>query len=247
MRRFLIPFLFAAAPALAHDFWIEPSDFHPVKGSSVAFALRAGESFRGEPVVRDEAFVASFVAIDDAGTRPVTGTDGADPAGSLVIRSAATVVVYRGRPRFIKLDAERFEAYLREEGLEAIVLERRRRGESHLPGREIYSRCAKALLGPVRPNRAGLDLELIAEPLASGAQFRLEYGGSPLAGSLVVAIHRDDPSARLSARTDREGRVRLPLTRSGVWLVKSVHMIRAPAASGADWESLWASLTFEKR
>ena len=35
------------------------------------------------------------------------------------------------------------------------------------------------------------------------------------------------------------------LTPPGVWLVKAVHMVPAPAASGADWESLWASLTFE--
>jgi hypothetical protein len=30
-----------------------------------------------------------------------------------------------------------------------------------------------------------------------------------------------------------------------VWLVKAVHMVPAPAGSGADWESIWASLTFK--
>ena len=29
------------------------------------------------------------------------------------------------------------------------------------------------------------------------------------------------------------------------WLVKAVHMVQAPAGTDADWESLWASLTFE--
>jgi len=37
----------------------------------------------------------------------------------------------------------------------------------------------------------------------------------------------------------------LGLPRPGVWLVKVVHMVPAPKDTGADWESLWASLTFE--
>ena len=34
------------------------------------------------------------------------------------------------------------------------------------------------------------------------------------------------------------------LPRAGAWLIKAVHMIRAPSDAGADWESFWASLTF---
>ena len=57
---------------------------------------------------------------------------------------------------------------------------------------------------------------------------------------------RDTPDARVTARTDAQGRARLRLDRPGVWLVKAVHMIPAPAGAGADWESFWASLTFER-
>ena len=32
---------------------------------------------------------------------------------------------------------------------------------------------------------------------------------------------------------------------AGVWLIKSVQMIDAPRGSNAEWESLWASLTFD--
>ncbi len=58
-------------------------------------------------------------------------------------------------------------------------------------------------------------------------------------------MNRDDPTRRLSARSDRSGRALFALTAGGVWLVKAVHMVPAPAGSGADWESLWASLTLE--
>jgi hypothetical protein len=30
-----------------------------------------------------------------------------------------------------------------------------------------------------------------------------------------------------------------------MWLVKSVHMVPAPAGANAEWASFWASLTFE--
>ena len=46
------------------------------------------------------------------------------------------------------------------------------------------------------------------------------------------------------ARSDTDGRVRLPLQRAGRWLVKAVHMVPAPAGANAEWASYWASLTF---
>ncbi len=56
---------------------------------------------------------------------------------------------------------------------------------------------------------------------------------------------RSDPSVRLTAYSDVRGEFSLALPRAGVWLIKSVHMVRASFFSDADWYSLWASLTFE--
>jgi len=74
---------------------------------------------------------------------------------------------------------------------------------------------------------------------------RLTYENQPLAGALVVAVNRLRPSEKLSARSDRDGRVRFRLPRAGAWLIKAVHMVEAQSAAGADWVSYWASLTFE--
>ena len=60
-----------------------------------------------------------------------------------------------------------------------------------------------------------------------------------------MAINRRNPSEKLSARTDNDGRVRFRLPADGMWLVKAVHMIPAPAGANAEWASFWASLTFE--
>ena len=79
---------------------------------------------------------------------------------------------------------------------------------------------------------------------ASPVRLRLLFEGKPLAGALVTAIDRE--GIRLTARSDAHGRVAIALPKPGVWLVKSVWMVPAPAGSDVDWESLWASLTFER-
>jgi uncharacterized GH25 family protein len=75
----------------------------------------------------------------------------------------------------------------------------------------------------------------------------LTWQNRPKAGTLVVAINRLNPMEKVSARTDSDGRVHLRLRAEGMWMIKAVHMIPAPAGSGADWMSYWASLTFERR
>ncbi len=98
--------------------------------------------------------------------------------------------------------------------------------------------------------RLGLPLELVPETdpytLAGGGRLPLLllYEGKPLAGAWVEARSNARPE-RVSGRTDAAGRVTLELPGPGFWLVKAVHMVDAPAGSGADWESWWASLTFD--
>ena len=86
-------------------------------------------------------------------------------------------------------------------------------------------------------------LELVAErnPYAIRAgqdlPVRLTYENRPLPGALVVAMNRLHPSDKLTARTDQDGRVRFRLRPGGMWLVKAVHMVPAPAGTNAEWAS----------
>jgi uncharacterized GH25 family protein len=252
----------AAQPAAGHDFWLAPSRFEPAPGELVTVGLRVGEPWiedtavesAGEPVVRDPGRIERFAVVGPAGERPVPGADGADPAG--LLRPPAPgryTVVYRSLPTAITLDAARFDAYLAEEGLDGVLAARADRGAGAEPGRERFSRCAKALLRvgdsastPDRP--LGLRLELVAgaDPyaLAGGGELPLSllFDGAPLAGSLVEAY--GPGGRRRAARSGADGRVRFDLDAAGPWLVTAVHMVPAPAASGADWESVWASLAF---
>lgn len=243
---------------MGHEFWIELSSYHLPPGSLAGVALRVGEGFEGDPVVRERSRFESFLAIGPAGAVDLAGMEGHDPAGFVRPAEPGTYIIgYRGRPSRIDLEADRFESYLREKGLEGIIEKRASRGEKLALGREVYSRCAKAILvvGEGPPGGGGrilgLPLEIVPETDVPGAgpspvRFRILYRGAPLAGALVGAIRRGDPDSRIEARSDGEGRVLLDMDRPGVWLVDTVHMIEADRNAGADWESLWASLTLER-
>ena len=69
--------------------------------------------------------------------------------------------------------------------------------------------------------------------------------GRPLAGALVTARDNRESAKPVSTRTDEQGRAVLRLADPGMWVVDTVDMFAAPADSGADWESVWASLSFE--
>lgn len=243
MRLLAAATLLLAATANAHDFWIEPSTFTPAAGETVAIRLRVGEHLKGEPVPRRAARIERFFATSDSGTREVPGQNDRDPAGVVAIRDAGTTVVaYRSRPTRTELAAETFESYLREEGLEQII---ERRNGSTAPASEIYSRAAKTLLqsvgGQTRDRALGLRLELVRD----GNAFQVLFEGKPLRDALVVALRRG--AEPLRARSDADGRVTFANLGKGEWLVKTVHMIPAPPATNAEWESIWASLTFAVR
>jgi uncharacterized GH25 family protein len=243
--------LFAYARVAAHDFWIEPSTFSTAAGAPLSFALRVGEHFKGDPVPRQAAMIERFVIAGPDGVRDVIGREGSDPAGFTSIAApGAYVIGYRSRPTSLEQDAAKFEKYLHEEGLERISDQRKQAGRSNMPGLEIFSRCAKTIVSSsaeaLKDQTLGLRLELIAEKITPGkpSTFRLLYEGQPLEGALVVAIPKDTPMQKLTVRSNKAGRVTLTMP-GGVWLVKAVHMVPAPRETGAEWESLWASTTFE--
>jgi uncharacterized GH25 family protein len=165
------------------------------------------------------------------------------------------VIGYRSRPSPVTLPADTFTAYLKEEGLDAVIAARARSHASEREGRELFSRAAKSLVrsgdAGAGDRMLGFPIELVAErnpyQITSGEPLpvRLVYQHAPLAGALVVAFNQRHPYQKQRVRSDRDGRATFTIDEPGRWLVKAVHMVPAPAGSKADWESFWASLTFE--
>ena len=258
--RLAAAFLLWAAPCAAHDFWIEVSNARPPLNGLVSVRLRVGMQFKGDPVPRLQALYRRFTVIDASGEHPLIGQEGMEPAGYLraSIPGLATVIYYSA-PSEVELDGAKFEAYLKDEGLDAISAIRARRGDTAKPAKDAFVRCAKALVDVGGQGEAGYDkvaglpLELVAErdpcDVKPGGSLpvRLLFNGRPLQGALVVALNQADPTLKVEVRTDRHGRANLPLGKGGSWLIKAVHMIPAAPELHADWQSFWASLTFTTR
>ena len=251
--------LLVTAPLLAHDMWIEPMTFSPQTGEIVGVKLRVGQDLLGDPLPRTTSLINQFIVEDSEGRKPLVGRDGSDPAGFLRVAAPGLLVIgYNSNPSSVELTPEKFNQYVKEEGLDTIAALRASRNETGSKAREIFSRCAKSLVlsGPASEtagdHRLGFTLELVAErnpyTLRAGQDLpvRLTYENRPLVGALVVAMNRLNPSEKVTARTDKDGRVRLRLRPGGMWLIKAVHMIPAPASANAEWASYWASLTFEQ-
>lgn len=241
----------------AHDFWVQPSAFTPSPEAVLPVRLFVGDYFRGEPFARRASLIERFVAVGPHGEAQIVGLEGSDPAGYVrLIRSGLHALAYRSRRSFTRLGAKQFEAYLAEEGLERISRERAAEGHADRAVREAFSRCAKALVqvGEIDSTAGdrpiGLELELVADKnpyaLSIGEKLpvRLLYQGKPLAGALVAAVNRNDVAGRTATRTNQDGKAVLTLDRKGLWMIRAVHMVRPDAGVEADWESLWASLTF---
>jgi len=245
-----------AAPA--HEFWVEPSRFNLEPGGRIGVRLCVGDGFEGWSLARDPRRIERFVAAGAMGDVPVVGLDGSDPAG--VVRLAAPggyIVTYSSNRAFTVVPAAEFDRYVDEKGLEKSLAERGRQGAKRGSVREAYSRHSKALVNVGNPHAGafdratGLRLELVAESSLSrvdadaSRSFRLLHEGKPLVGALVTATRPGTADADLKVRTDSAGRARFRLHAPGMWRIAAAHLLVAPDNIASDWESLWASLTFE--
>lgn len=246
-------------PAVAHDFWIEPSTFRPARGEEMTLRLRIGDDFAGETYARDGDLLDAFVLAGPAGSQQVGGRNGDEPAGRVKPDADGLCIAgYRSRPMYLEIEGAKFEEYLWKEGLEQVVKTRHARGQNAKPGRELFSRCAKALVVAGTGSTGGFDrslgfrLEIIPEknplPLAAGGSLplRVLFDGRPCPDLLLTAISTNAPTRRIQARTDAEGRASLVLPDRSTWLLKTVHIFPAADTKKADWESLWATFIFSQ-
>jgi hypothetical protein len=193
-----------SAPAAAHDFWIQPATFQPESGALLPVQALVGELGVGKAVERHDDRIARFVLVGPGFERPVAGRDGALPIGLVRVAppdwrlgaegaplTGLVVLGYRSHHARVEIEPDKFEEYLRLEGLEPILALRGERGASALPAREAYSRCAKALVhvGPAAATAAG------DAGAGGGATSGGESAGDRVLGFTLELVAEQDPSA----------------------------------------------------
>jgi uncharacterized GH25 family protein len=157
---------------------------------------------------------------------------------------------------FIELDAQKFNDYLKEDGLDDILDIRTKTNTLDKPSKEFYSRYVKLLVqagdktDETFKKKTNLRLEIIPQQnpyqLKSGDYITctILFDGKPLPHQMVKIWNKIGNNSILqNAYTEDDGTVKFPISSKGPWMVNTVKM-KASEKPGADWQSFWGSLVF---
>ena len=261
MLRLVVVCVILVAPgiAAAHDFWLYPTTHQLAKPGPIDVRVCLGQPGEVEDLERRPAHIKKFEAYGEGKPVPIAGTPKASPAGRVELTGEHIyTLLYLSNFSGVELPPRAFENYLAEEGLLDIIVQREQLGEAERPGLDSFSRYAKALVrvGNAREGydrRLGLQAELVAivDPFVGGEggflEFELWYLDKKHAGALVELFKIEDKNIApvAKAKSDGDGRVRFVTPGIGRWMVTATTMRRATYPLEGDWESSWASLSFE--
>lgn len=255
--------LCAALTAHGHDMYIVPASFFPAKGATITAGFHVGDSFPESEVSGRLDRLQSPRLVWRGGSAAFSNlrVDGKRDIGDVAVGgSGELIAAVNTLPSLIDLEPEKFTEYLKEEGLTEIIGWRAEHGESAKPGKERYSKYAKSILLSGSSNgfanhTIGYVIEIIPETdpnkLKPGEllPIRVLFRGKPAADLQIESAWagKDVGKTTVVGRTGPDGRVKVPLPAAGLWRIHTIKMERCAEASAADWESYWASLTFELR
>jgi hypothetical protein len=255
-------FVFALALQLgAHDLYLMPERFLVNSGATIEVEFHNGDSFPESEVAPRVARLEQASLLSSSRIAPVVNLhlSGKVVRGSVKVPGPGNLILtVRTTPNFIELEPAKFSAYLKEEGLNGVMEWRSAHHEESRAGRERYTKFAKSILLAGAPDDyyrhpAGLLIEIVPEvnpyTAASNGKFpvRVLFRGesaSDLQMEMSSVTARGSETT-IVGRTDKDGRISAPLKGHGRYRLHTLRMERCSQPSAADWESYWASLTFE--
>ncbi len=250
---------------LAHTFYLLPDAFVVEPGATVKLTRYVDDAFPSEPQDWWPDHIKRFQIIGQNGI-----TDGSSIRPLGIPKSARIrlqdrgnyLLAYESNSYSIKLEPDKFNQYLKQEGLDHILKLRAQKGLNNSEGREKYTRYTKVFLqvGPLQNDLykkiVGHKIEIMPQmnpyrlKVGDKLPVKLQFEGRPLAGALVSATSegfQGKSEYPQRVRTDQDGLASVTLTASGPWLIRTVHMLPCADVKEADWESYWGSITFEVR
>jgi Domain of unknown function (DUF4198) len=257
--------IFLIASAAAHDLFLKFDSFFLKPNAKTTVRLLNGYFNRSEnAVARDRMRDVSVVTPSGDRVNP-PASDWRDENGSALLSLQTSgegtyVAGVSTNPREITLKAAQFNDYLRHDGVPDTLAQRRRDKELAKSARERYSKHVKAIFQVGESKTGGFKTALgyPVEIIPQQNPYDLKIGntievlclkdGKPVADQFVMVGRESNRRviATPSVRADANGVARVKLTGGGKWFVKFIHMTKLNEAN-LDYESKWASLTFEIR
>lgn len=256
--------LLLALPLFAHDLFLKLDRFVVSVNEKVSIKILNGSFMDSEGAV-------AFARLKDVSVVGPTG-DISHPAETNFTKDETTaflnlqpqnegtyLVGLYTMKREIDLKAKDFNGYLEEDGIPDILAERKRAKALNKDVRERYSKHVKTIfqagdkLTDNYKTVLGYPVEIVPQnnPYGLKAGDAFEFlclkDGKPLRNQFVMSGHEDKDGklvAGTNVRTDKNGVAKITLDGVGKWYVKFIQMqpLKEPKL---DYESKWATLTFE--
>lgn len=243
----------------AHEFWMQPKKFLFTVGETMTLDFMVGENFEGElwDLKKERLVKLDQIAAGKTTNLLNLVTPGAGKNLSVTFQEEGTrLFVMQSNNAFIKLDGEKFNAYLKEDGLDDILEHRTRTNTLADSASEHYARCTKLLVqvgdlkGGAFRTIAGLPLEIVpltnpySTSIGSEIKFRVLFNGKPLEFTQVKVWNKGTGKTFVQTlHTEKDGTFTTRLSNSGSWMISTVKMVPSKDPK-ADWQSYWASLVF---
>lgn len=240
------------APAHAHDVWLAKVEQSASIEADVRIGLFIGDHAGAEAMLFSPSGIERMWLTTSHGVHELAATGSQVTLPAANYGNGSRTVAYVSKPSASVLPAAKFDAYLREEHLQSILLERQSMAKPAASGddssmvSERFSRSLKLVLTDAEqaltdcPVGLPLELSIVAADDAN-VVVQATFRGQPLAGAWVDRGGADG-SILAEGVTDDNGRIAL-LRSDGDWVVRATHMLAADEA-GTDWRSWWATTTF---
>ncbi|MEO8171668.1 MAG: DUF4198 domain-containing protein [Sediminibacterium sp.] len=270
MKKIILLFLITIVSlfAWAHEFWFMPNKFFYSIREVARIRFMVGEGFEGENWSGNKEKIQQlFHYTPSEEIIDISEKLSAHPGDSLQLplqEEGTHMVVFNSNNSFISLESEKFNEYLKEDGLDNAARYRKEHNEENKKSTEHYQRSIKTLLQvgykltDACTKTTVLPLDIIPEKnpyaIPSGrsstapvkVRFRVLFQHNPLPGALVKIWYREPgKKAQMDTlRTDKKGWVTAQ-RHVGRYMVSCVYMAHTPDDKEAEWQSYWGSLSFE--
>ncbi|MCP4076772.1 MAG: DUF4198 domain-containing protein [Gammaproteobacteria bacterium] len=242
----------------SHDFWLEAHPFYTKAKKPVDISVHVGNEFIGDSLPNILNWYTDFSLYQKNSKTDIKGELGRDPAGYFTPDQTGTYAIgYQSDFSYVEIDPETFIKYLTDEGLDNAIQFRQKNKLTQTIGKENYIRHAKALVQSgdqfgINNSKINMGYELEIIPLSNPYKKNLNdtlkvkilYQNKPVSNILLTAYSKIRPRQTQSIRSNNKGEASITLDQTGPWLLKAVKIQKINDGK-ANWQSHWASLTFE--
>ena len=242
---------------MSHEFWLQPRKFILQPSEKTNVDVFVGENYEGKKVDATKFTISKMTHyaknIEEDFISKVSNKDSVNIEMQFATEGNH-LLAFNNTNKFIELKADKFNEYLRSEGLDNIIKLRKQQGKEKQAGREFYQRCVKTLF-QVGKNQddtfnknTGMRLEII--PLQNpyvgkDIIFKVLFDNQVVTDALVLAWHRKNGrTTMVNQRSNANGEVKFTVENQGRWMISTVRMIPITDNSKADYQSFWGSYTF---